>query len=51
MRSDFDYSNLFQSEKQHSVNIQHQSKSKLARPVCTVYGAMNSAKNSAFIEL
>ena len=28
--SDFDHSNLFQSEKQPSVNIEHHLKSKLA---------------------
>ena len=48
---DFDYSNLFQNLK-HSVNTQHQLKSKLARPVCampgvvcTVCGEMTTAKN------
>ena len=30
MRSDFNHSNLFQCLKQHSVNIEHQLKSKLA---------------------
>ena len=34
-RSSFDYSNLFQSCKQHSVNIERWLKSKLAWPVCT----------------
>ena len=28
-RSDFDHSNLFQSKKHHSVNAEHQLKSKL----------------------
>ena len=27
--SNFDHSNLFQSQKQHSVNIEHRLKSKL----------------------
>ena len=31
--SAFDYSLLFQIKKHHSVNIEHQLKSKLARPV------------------
>ena len=30
LRSDFDHSNLFQGQKQHSVNIEHLLKSKLA---------------------
>ena len=29
-RSNFDHLNLFQSQKQHSVNIEHRLKSKLA---------------------
>ena len=33
--SDFDHSDLFQSKKQHSVNIENWLKSKLAWPVCT----------------
>ena len=31
-RSDFDHSNLFQSQKQHSVNIEHCLKSKSLNP-------------------
>ena len=31
----FDHSNLFQTEKEHSVNIEHWLKSKLAWPVYT----------------
>ena len=34
-RDFYDYSNLFQSVKQHSVNIEHQLKPKLAWPMCT----------------
>ena len=34
-RSDFDYSNLLQGQKQHSVNIEHWLKSKLVWSVCT----------------
>ena len=30
----FDHSNIFQSKKYHYVNIEHQLKSKLARPSC-----------------
>ena len=33
LRSAFNHSNLFQSEKQHSVNNEHRLKSKLAWPV------------------
>ena len=33
--SDFDHSNLFQNEKQHSVNVEHWLKLKLAWSVCT----------------
>ena len=55
-RSDFDYWNLFQRWKQHSVNIEHWLKSK---PVCTKTiklnengtGAMTTAKNEFFIWL
>ena len=35
IKSDFDLLNLFQSQKQHSVNIEHQLKLKLVWPVCT----------------
>ena len=34
-RSDFDHSNLFQSQKQHSVNTEHRLKWKLAYSLCT----------------
>ena len=52
-RSVFDYSSLFQRKK-HSVNIEHQLKSKLAWSVCTKSmklklkngaGAMTTVKN------
>ena len=33
-RSDFDNLNLFQSQKQHSINSENRLKSKLAWPVC-----------------
>ena len=33
-RSGFDHSNYFKSQKQLSVNTEHQLKSKLAWPVC-----------------
>ena len=36
-RSNFDHSNLFQGQKQHSVNIERLLKSKLTWPVCTEY--------------
>ena len=35
--SDFDHLNLFQSYKQHSLNIEYWLKSKLAWPVCKQY--------------
>ena len=35
LRSDFDHSSLFQSQKQYSVKIKTSIKSKLAWPVCT----------------
>ena len=37
MRNDFDNRNLFQSENQHSVNIDHQLISKLPCTVCKEY--------------
>ena len=37
MRSDFDHSNLFFFYNQYSVNIEHQLKSKLVRPVFYIW--------------
>ena len=58
-RSACDHSNPFQSKKHHSVNIEHQLKSKLARPWCAYKeyevkngaGAMATVKNEGFLGL
>ena len=48
-RSDLDHLNLFQCEKQHSVNINHLLKSTYALKNGT--GAMTTEKNEVFIGL
>ena len=58
-KSEFDHSNLFRSQKQHSVNIKHWLQSKLACPVYTKSmkenkngtGAMTTTEYDVFIWL